>query len=85
MTSEIVSHHAVMGDESDAAEINPYAPSTEERAPRKKKRHAKRGARAGIQEALERLDEHLSDPAAVASDRHAAGPRIRPITWGGPR
>jgi hypothetical protein len=67
-------------DTSDAAELNPYAPPAEEKKKRKKRRSSYRG-RADIAEALERLDEHLSDAGAVAADRRAAGARIRPITW----
>jgi len=62
---------------------NPYAPPQNDgdpaaAAPAVKKRGR---ASAAVQEALDRLNEHLADDAAVAADRALFGPPIRTATW----
>jgi hypothetical protein len=65
----------------DATDTNPYAPPRAEAEPPGRRARSRHRARADLREALERLDEHVADAEAVAYDRKAAGPRIRPLTW----
>lgn len=62
-------------------EFNPYAPPEAEvgagARTAKKKTKAKSGA---IVTAIERLNEHLADPNAVAFDRKQAGGKLRTVT-----
>ena len=63
------------------SDFNPYAPPQVDlsaSAPRKKKRQ--RAARSAIDDALARLNEHLSNPGNVEADRKAAGRRLRNVT-----
>lgn len=64
---------------SEPNDLNPYAPpkaSTEGPS----RRSGGRRKRGDIEDALARLDEHLSDPERVRADREAAGPRVRVVT-----
>jgi hypothetical protein len=66
---------------NDEVDLNPYAPpkaAMTEAAPRRRSK----AKRADLRAALEALEEHLADPANVAADLQAAGPRIRALTWG---
>ena len=65
---------------SEPSEFNPYAPPKAENEgtqTRTRKRHRGQG---DIEDALARLDEHLSDTENVRRDVAAAGARIRTVT-----
>jgi hypothetical protein len=65
------------------SEFDPYAPpAASEDAVASKPRKKKKRTKGDIAEALARLDEHLADPAKVATDRKAEGKRIRTVTAG---
>jgi len=75
----MLSNAVRMSDDSE--EQNPYAPPRADTEQSKvRRRRARSHGRGDVAEALERLDEHLSDPAEVAVDRVAAGRRFRPLT-----
>jgi hypothetical protein len=63
---------------------NPYAPpkasDDDGGKPRRRKKKSKYRGDAAIDEAIDRLNEFLSDPANVAADRQARGARVRPVT-----
>jgi len=63
------------------SEDNPYAPPQAGASEGKKKKQ-KRAPAGAFDEALARLNAHLSDPANVAADLEAAGGRLRPVTIG---
>jgi hypothetical protein len=67
---------------SEPSDLNPYAPpTTDTQAPAVRRKKKRKGLDSDIEEALERLREHLADPAAVAHDKAKAGPRVRPVGW----
>jgi alkylhydroperoxidase family enzyme len=77
----ILSNAPPMSDVDE--EPNPYAPPRPETSKVRRRPSAQarsRSARGDVAEALERLDEHLSDPEAVENDRRAAGRRVRTVT-----
>lgn len=65
-------------------EFDPYAPPEADGHPgaSKSKKKSKRPVPRGIAQAIERLNEHLADPNAVARDRKEAGGRLRGATIG---
>lgn len=65
---------------SQPSDLNPYAPPKADTDGFSSRSRDRRHARADLNEALARLDEHLSDPEKVRQDLAAAGPRVRPVT-----
>ena len=63
-----------------ADDLNPYAPPTADTAPAEPRRGRGRRKARGLQEALDRLEEHLADRGEVENDRTAAGRRFRVLT-----
>jgi hypothetical protein len=63
------------------SEFNPYAPpAAEVGEARPAKKSKKKKLSGAITEAIERLNEHLSDASAVAFDRQEAGGKLRTVT-----
>lgn len=65
---------------SETTDLNPYAPPKADPEGPSFRAHAAGHLPADLRRALERLDEHLSDPTSVAFDREIAGPRFRVVT-----
>jgi hypothetical protein len=66
---------------SEPSDLNPYAPPTSDTQAPAVRRKKRKSHDSDIEEALERLREHLADPAAVAHDKATAGPRVRAVGW----
>ncbi|APR86928.1 hypothetical protein A7982_12277 [Minicystis rosea] len=65
---------------SEPSDLNPYAPPKADTEGVRVSSKQRRRASGDVQEALARLDEHLSDSGNVQRDVAAAGARVRTIT-----